>query len=201
MNGERFPVLTHNEDRLHTLWPELQGWFSDVELRAYFDACDGVARVLEIGCWKGRSTMAAARAAGMVLAVDTWRGDAYTGPGWFFPEFVANCQAFEASNVFPLMMDFRRALPMLAPILGTFDVVLYDACHDYETTAAAFDLLLPYIRTDTPVLVHDYSPAYRQVQRACAEACEASGRIAYRVDTLAALVRRDKLTRGHWNEA
>ena len=69
---------------------DVQGFFSDAEGRHYASLCRG-KRVLEIGSWKGRSAIFACYGgASLVVCVDTWSGDKYTGRGTFWPEFDAN---------------------------------------------------------------------------------------------------------------
>jgi hypothetical protein len=109
-------------------FPELQGWFTDREcavLAAIGRGCD----VLEIGSWKGRSALAAVYGgAASVMCVDTWRGDAYTGTGNFWPEFLENAKAEIAiGRVMPVIANFRYALPVID--LRMYEVVHYDADH------------------------------------------------------------------------
>lgn len=136
-------------------FPELQGWFTDREcalLAAMGRGCD----VLEIGSWKGRSALAAVYGgAASVMCVDTWRGDAYTGTGDFWPEFFENAKAeIEGRMVIPVIAHFRDAL--LRINIEAFDVVHYDADHseeaiqDFDCWAA--DLVHLYGKT---LLVHD----------------------------------------------
>ena len=74
------------------------GWMSDAEL-TYLAECAGKSTaIVEIGSWKGRSTLAlACNTPGTVYAVDTWKGTEQQGdelaqhePGWLLTEFKRN---------------------------------------------------------------------------------------------------------------
>ena len=123
--GEPINQLAAAND--HSWFPELQGFFSNREGLAYALAAED-RTVLEIGSWKGRSTMFAAATAKRIYAVDTWRGDDYAGRGWFFPEFEQNCrEEIIAGRIVPVMCDFRD--PLVTRGFGGCEVVLYDADH------------------------------------------------------------------------
>jgi predicted O-methyltransferase YrrM len=124
-------------------------------------------RVLEIGCWKGRTAIAMAEVAASVWSIDHFRGDAYAGPYNTLPEAWVN--VIESGLPIRLLVGpFIELLPALD--LSLFDLVFYDGDHDFEPTQTFLRIALMGCRPDAVVVVDDYSPIYPQVQRAVAEA-------------------------------
>jgi len=122
-------------------------------------------RVLEIGCWKGRTALAMAETAQVVYTVDHFRGDAYAGPHDTLDNFVTNWRDHPCRpQVVPIMGDFVDVLPALR--LEVLDLLLYDGCHDYTPTADFFRLVLPHVRPDAVLVVDDHHGAYPQVMAA-----------------------------------
>ena len=164
--GEPINQLAAAND--YSWFPEWQGFFSNREGLAYALAAEG-RTVLEIGSWKGRSTMFAAATAKQIFAVDTWRGDDYAGRGWFFPEFEANCrEEIIAGRIVPVMCDWRGE-PLVSEFLAHHQVVLYDADHAAESVEAFRSMImwhdLKYL------LIHDcdYAAESEAIQRIAKE--------------------------------
>jgi predicted O-methyltransferase YrrM len=139
---------------------DLQGFCTAVECMALLEAARD-RLVLEVGCWKARSTVAMASAAQHVFAVDTFHGDSYTGEAWTLPEAYHNVKmtgmlprvTLVAGNYFDIHPQLN---------LAAFDMAFYDADHDGEPTRLALETFkrLPH---HALVAVHDYEPAYPQV--------------------------------------
>jgi hypothetical protein len=179
------PIAELAEANDHSWFPEWQGYFSNREGLAYALAAED-RTVLEIGSWKGRSTMFAAATAEKIYAVDTWRGDDYAGRGWFFPEFEANCrEQIIAGKIVPVMCDFRDAL--VREYAWHAQTVLYDADHAASAIAQAADVLLSgdWYR----LLIHDCDYAAEEsLIRSVAKTVE--GRVTY-ADRLAVIAAAD----------
>lgn len=163
--------------------PDLQGYFSDAEA-VFLARVSTDANVFEVGSWKGRSTVFAALTARRVVALDWWRGDAYAGPGWFWPEFEANVERYGVADlVVPIRGRFQ---PLLEHVnLGSFDVLHYDADHDEQPTEAAMSAFASRARPDAVLLCHDAN--YPQVWAVCEEIANDTGRSLHVVDRLAVL--------------
>lgn len=166
------------------LLPDLQGFFSDAE--AVFLARVATDEdVFEVGSWKGRSTVFAALTARLVVALDWWRGDAYAGPGWFWPEFEANVERYGVDDkVVPIRGRFQSTLELVN--LAAFGVLHYDADHDEQPTEAALSAFLGRARADAVLLVHDCN--YPTVRAIVDEASRSSGRSFHLVDRLGVLL-------------
>lgn len=136
---------------------DVQGWLSDREADELCRMAEG-HRVLEVGCWKGRSTICLAQVAGHVVSVDWFQGDAYAGRANTLPQAWQNLEAHGVRDRVSLIAgDFRVVLPLLQ--LGHFGLMYYDADHTYDSTSLALRLLLSGACPDTPVAVHDYDPS------------------------------------------
>ncbi len=180
--GEPINQLAAAND--HSWFPEWQGFFSNREGLAYALAAEG-RTVLEIGSWKGRSTMFAAATAEKIYAVDTWRGDDYAGRGWFFPEFEANCrEEIVAGRIVPVMCDWRSE-SVVSKVLANHDVILYDADHGAESVEAFAEMVMwddwEYL------LIHDCD--YAAEKKAIAKIAQRRERRVLYADRLAIIAR------------
>jgi len=121
------------------------GWLSAEEAGQLADLAAGRV-VLEIGSYLGRSTVAMARTAKRVFALDWHRGDACAGSRWTLPRFIANLGEFEvAARVVVLAGRVEDVAPLLSG--RPFDLIFVDGDHDSEAvardTAVAMRLLAP----------------------------------------------------------
>lgn len=166
------------------LFPRVEGFFSDCEGVALGRLCWD-ASLLEVGSWKGRSTVfAATGGASRIVCVDTWEGDTYSGPGNFWPEFRTNVDTYTApGRVVPMIGRFQVALQHVD--LASFDVLHYDADHDDQPTVAALELFAKRCRADAVIACHDVN--YPNVQRIVYDVADAMGREVSIVDRLAVL--------------
>ena len=164
----------------------LQGFCSQREVDELVRLARG-QRVLEIGCWKGRCTIPMAEVAELVVAIDHWRGDRYTGPANTLPEFRQNLDRFGVRDrVLPIVAEFGAALDVLD--LRPFGLLIYDGDHDDGPTNAAlwhFGRRLVSRCRPLVVAVHDYN--YDNV-RECVDSFAAQHRLDARtVDRLAVM--------------
>jgi hypothetical protein len=109
-------------------------------------------RVLEIGCYRGRSTACMALVADHVTTVDTFLGDddagRLDGPGAAWKHL----RNLDLTHWVTLISgDFRQTVPMLR---HDFDILFYDADHSYEATYSALCMFADY--PETTLAIHDY---------------------------------------------
>lgn len=142
VRGMLYGIESTFDPHKQTIFPALQGWFSDRECLA-LARCAAVIqrRVLECGAWKGRSTLAVALAGESITTVDTWRGDEWTGKGDFMPEFRKNVERYaNPRSVVGLMTDWSTAKKIIDP--ANYHLFHYDAGHRFdETFNAVSDVL------------------------------------------------------------
>jgi len=157
------------------------GWLGLDEARALARLAKG-RTVLEIGAFLGRSTVAMARTATLVVSVDHHRGSAehqpIAGAGAFVPwtidpadpakidtarQFLANLAHYGVRDrVMAVVADASLALPLLAP--RSFGLAFVDGGHDYETARRDIEHALRLVGPDSFVVCHDGHDA--EVRRA-----------------------------------
>ena len=142
----------------------IEGWLSDAQGRALYEAAaatTGRGVIVEIGSWKGRSTVwlaAGARAAGRrVFAVDPHRGSREDPAADTLPEFLHNIRrAGVADAVEPLVMTSAEAA---ARIREPVELLFIDGDHSLEGARRDADLWLPRLVAGGTVMMHDVGAA------------------------------------------
>ena len=121
-------------------YQDVPGWCSDEEAAAlqYFS---GGREVLEIGVWKGRSTMAMAAVAYSVFSIDHFIGDDFAGKSDPRQETIARFIPYQ--RVVTLCIgDWKNVVENLN--IDKFDMTYYDADHSYKSTKEFFDVVHGY---------------------------------------------------------
>lgn len=111
--------------------------------------------VLEMGCYRGGTTVALARVARLVVTVDHHQGDIFTGPADTLPTYLHALQDADVQQkVISIVGDFDKTLPLLQG--SVFDLILVDGAHDADSVR---DDLVSALRLKAPsgiIVVHDY---------------------------------------------
>jgi predicted O-methyltransferase YrrM len=162
----------------------IEGWATREMLAVLSRLAQGCKTIVEIGVWRGRSTIAMARVTpGRVYAVDHWRGDGGVGevhdPLEVYSEFLGNVRRFDVQDrVVPLFMRSVEAaiLPHWPPI----DLLYLDADHSYSSVLADLRAWLPHLAADGIICGDDYHLS--GVHQAVDEALPAQ---AWRIETAA----------------
>jgi predicted O-methyltransferase YrrM len=159
---------------------EIFGWMTAEELDWLSEKAAYHQRIVEIGCWAGRSTRALAeRTSGEVYAVDTWNGLGAAGEqqtihqkllqgksdDWLLGEFKANTA--DLKNIHILQMTSLEAARKLAG--QKFDMVFIDASHDYGNVKADILAWRPLLSAGGLLCGHDYVQSWPDVGRAVDE--------------------------------
>jgi hypothetical protein len=124
------------------------GWLSDAEADELARLAAGCV-VLELGAWKGRSTVVLARTAVLVVSVDRHRP--FRGNGEVedaLAEYLANVRPLE--NVAAVVGEFAVA-DLFHP--DAFGLVFVDGVHDFESVTRDVSRAR---RFDCPLAVHDW---------------------------------------------
>jgi len=139
---------------------DIEGWMSPPELaflQAIVFTLPQGARMVEVGSWKGRSTVAICEALrqidGRLTAVDTFRGDIHIGDAAVETEFRTNTAAFTD------LLDVEVAESMVAArdiLDGSLDCVFIDASHAYDAVSADIRAWAPKVKTGGIVCGHDW---------------------------------------------
>jgi hypothetical protein len=117
----------------------IQGWMNDDSLSWLVNKASEMDSIVEIGCWKGRSTHALLTGCkGIVYAVDHFMGSQDTkDPAQMFEkgiceEFLKNVGMFQ--NLKLLKMSSEEASKLFEP--KSVDMVFLDGSHTYEDVKA-----------------------------------------------------------------
>lgn len=133
----------------------------DVECDWLHKMSIGMKSIVEIGCYKGRSTYCLACDSGATVhAVDIWDGVSYDA---CYDEFLENMKPYP--NVIPHKMTSHEASLLFAPM--SVDMVFIDGAHDYESVKHDIDIWFPKCRR--LICGHDYNSGHPGVQQAVHE--------------------------------
>jgi MMP 1-O-methyltransferase len=142
----------------------VDGWLSDEQGCALFEAAaaaTGRGHIVEIGSWKGRSTVwlaAGARLRGAkVYAVDPHIGSREDPQAATLAEFRENlARAGVADHVEPLVMTSAEAVRVID---GEIELLFIDGDHSYEGVRRDAALWLPRLVEGGTVMFHDVGTA------------------------------------------
>jgi predicted O-methyltransferase YrrM len=142
-------------------FPEIGGWLYDHEFLALSQLARG-KRVLEIGAFQGRSTVALAQSAEHIVSIDHFSGDEFTGNlggntlnrEQVIENYARNTKPYK-DKITVMISDMYKAIPLLDP--KDFDLLFYDADHTAEAAKFFCDWALD-ARPDAIVALHDYKP-------------------------------------------
>lgn len=143
----------------------IEGWLSDAQGCALFTAAaatTGTGLIVEIGSWKGRSTVwlaAGARTIGArVYAIDPHVDSREDPDAATFETFCANlARAGIADVVEPLVMTSSQAARVLE---GPIELLFIDGDHSYDAVRRDAELWLPKLADGGIVMFHDVGTAY-----------------------------------------
>lgn len=163
----------------------IPGWTNEAELLWLAEQALTRHSIVEVGCWKGRSTRALAdNTPGFVIAVDTWKGTPADGhykeladkPGtWLYNQFYNNCGYL--SNVNMRQCESIAQARLLAALgRSAFDMIFIDAAHDYESVKADIVAWRPRLVPGGLLCGHDFDAGRPGVVQAVRELIPNIGR-------------------------
>lgn len=145
----------------------ITGWMKPAELRWLAVRASKCERVLEIGSYHGRSTVAMLENSNArIWCVDSWDTDAVFESDYV--RFVENLEPY-SNRITVLRGEGERMLSDLRIAGEQFDMAFVDDGHDYELVHADILNCLPLVRDDGLLCGHDYNPAWPGVMKAVNE--------------------------------
>jgi predicted O-methyltransferase YrrM len=172
---------------------DMQGWNSSHPLIGVAIEIAKPKLVIELGVWKGMSTIEMARLMklqglkGEILCIDTWlgssghlsqagrRGELHPKNGYptVYQTFLANvASAGHADVVTPLAMDGTSAAYALKRLKLEADVIHIDASHEYEAVLADLRNYWPLLSSSGILIADDYGVWPGVTRAVCAFASE-----------------------------
>lgn len=125
------------------------GWLPDREAEQLQRLASGRV-VLELGAWKGRSTVAMSRTATYVVSVDRHQGIAGRDDD-SLGEYLDAVRALP--NVAVVVASFQEFVPLLGRV---FDLVFVDGDHDTDSVQRDTRLARDHLRPGGTIAFHDW---------------------------------------------
>ena len=151
---------------------EIQGWMNEKELEWLSEQAGKANIIVEIGCWKGRSTVAlASNCKGIVFTVDNWRGNpdrretthkevtTEEGRSKVLNEAKKNLKEWLGKSLFILEMNSHEGYKILKKTLkySLADFIFIDGDHSYETVIEDIMNYSYLLKADGILSGHDIS--------------------------------------------
>jgi predicted O-methyltransferase YrrM len=138
----------------------IQGWMDPHDLRWLAEKASRHTSIVEVGCWRGRSTTCLAdNTPGTVYAIDHWRGSEEHQPvdtEKLYQMFLDQMAPYITSGkVVPIRMESPIAAAELVSRGLTFDMIFIDASHDRESVSADILAWKPLVRPGGLFCGHD----------------------------------------------
>lgn len=146
----------------------VEGWMTENELRWLANQSEKTTSVLEVGSWKGRSTIALLEnCRGVVYSVDHFKGSdeeihkrIIEREGSIFSQFAKNVDPYE--NLVVVKMDSLKASTLFPD--KSIDMIFIDASHTYEEVKRDIAIWMPKARKI--ICGHDYQDGWPEIKRA-----------------------------------
>lgn len=126
-----------------------EGWLTANEAAALNRLAQG-RRVLELGAFKGRSTVAMALTARHVVSVDWHNGDKHVQLGPSLSEYRKNIEPYK--NIIPIVGRFEQVIPLLEA--AKFEMIFVDGQHDLPSVIR--DMYFAFGFQPQVIAVHDW---------------------------------------------
>lgn len=158
-----------------------ENWFNYQNLyKKFVDICPENGRIIEVGCWKGRSSAFLAVEiinSGKKInfdCVDTWLGspnesehqnDSFVQKNELYELFLSNTEPVK-HIINPIRLTSKEASKLYPD--NSIDIIFIDACHDYDCVIEDIKSWMPKVKSDGILAGHDY-PGWPGVQKAVDE--------------------------------
>lgn len=156
----------------------VDGWLHPKEARLLYRLarqCRGAGRIVEIGSWKGKSTICLSRGSldghrAKVHAIDPHTGSPehseMFGHVWTFREFEQNIRRAEVQEI--VVPHVATSTSVASSFSEPVELIFIDGLHEYEGVKADFDAWYPKVVAGGTVAFHD-STCWEGVYRVVTE--------------------------------
>jgi len=149
-------------DKLKSDLKNVDGFIKDEEMVLLYKlAKEAKKPIVEVGSWKGKSTICLAEGSQAgnkvkVFAVDPFTGSSEHGKVWTYPEFENNIKKAKVDKiVVPLIKTSAEAVEDWSKEI---DLVWIDGAHEYDQVKFDFENWLPHLAEGGIVAMHDTKP-------------------------------------------
>lgn len=150
---------------------EINGWMREQELRWLAERASRYERIIEVGSYHGRSTMAMLEASNAhIWCADAWGCEGSIVEDTDYEIFLQNMEGY-MSRLTVVRLESHEAAEILYLEHGpaSFDMVFIDGAHDYETVHGDITGFRPLIKKGGLLCGHDYSKRWSGVVKAVNE--------------------------------
>ncbi|NIS72274.1 MAG: hypothetical protein GTO12_26100 [Proteobacteria bacterium] len=139
---------------------KVEGFLTGIQAKILYElAKESKHTIVEIGAYKGRSTIALAKGAiaghqSIVYSIDHHCGSEEHGPDtWTWPEYLKNLdEAGVLGIVRPLVFMAHKAAKY---VKDPVDLLFIDGSHDYESVKDDFETWSPKVIIGGKIVIHD----------------------------------------------
>jgi MMP 1-O-methyltransferase len=140
--------------RVKPLFNDVPGWLTDEEGEALYDlarACTGRGAIVEIGSWKGKSTVCLALGSREGASVPVYAIDPHTD--YRFGDFKQNVERAGISDLVRPVASLSQAAA--EDFDQPIELLFVDGSHEYELVLEDFEKWVPKVVDDGWVAFHD----------------------------------------------
>lgn len=147
---------------------------SNDELDCLYKWAEVHSPILEVGAYKGWSTVVLASTRGLVHVVDWFKGDEFMGTVDVVHDYFNTLKEFQVDgDVITHVGDKTKILPTLPNKF--FNMIFLDANHSYESTMSDLIFSLDLIRPNGIIALHDWGNSNFGVTEAVMDFCDEYG--------------------------
>lgn len=201
--------MTPTIEETKSLVLSVEGWLDNYEgelLYSLAQNCQGTGAIVEVGSWKGKSTIWLASGSKAGRGVKVYAVDPHTGSSEHrelygkistFDEFKNNTSCAGLDDlVVPMVMTSREAASSFdQPV----ELLFIDGAHEYEAVNEDFELWFPKVVEGGVVAFHDVAPNWPGPVRVVRESVYKSRRF-HQIRLLSSITYARKIRRNSWAE-
>jgi predicted O-methyltransferase YrrM len=128
----------------------IEGWLFKEEAELLFSITPRHGYVLEVGCWKGKSTNVFLQARAWVTCIDWFQGSDETPDSDTLREFLMNTRGSRI-KIYPQKTQEVNE----QELTDIYDVLYIDAAHDYDSVKYDFNKFSPAVMPGGYAAFHD----------------------------------------------
>jgi len=157
-------IMKSEIDKIKRIVDNIDGWLADVEGEFLYNAarnCTGKGVIVEIGSWKGKSTIWLGKGSKAGNKVEVYAIDPHTGssehqkegPVWTFEEFKINIKNAKIDDI--VVPIVKTSADAAKNFKKPVELIFIDGAHEYEMVKLDFELWFPKLVEGGFIAFHD----------------------------------------------